>query len=306
MMSFTYDIKQELARFETKKACCLRAECYGVWLFSKCFTIFESAFISESHELVSKMAELAATVCGVMPKVSYSVKKRGAYHVSLPDERDRIALLESFGHTGRELVLRINYANIENDCCYAAFLRGAFLACGMITDPQSGYNMEYLSQNRPLTKDLMDLLNGLDDISMRAQTGNRKGSCYVYLKESEQCEELLTYIGAFGGAMKLMQVKMYKEAKNNINRVSNFETANMDKTYSASARQIAAIARISDAGKLSELPAEQQAIAVMRLENPEMSLRELSEQLNHSRSGINYRMKKIMEFAENLPFPDTL
>ena len=303
-MSFTFDIKQELVRFETKKDCCLKAECYGAWLFSKCFTVFESAFISESHKVVSKMAELAARVCGVMPRVSYSVKKRSCYRISIPNEGDRFSLLESFGHTGQELALRINYANIEDECCFAAFLRGPFLSCGMMTDPQSGYNMEYISQNKLLTKDLMDLLNGLSDISMRAQTGVRKGNSYVYIKESEQCEELLTYIGAFGGAMRLMQVKMYKEAKNNINRVSNFETANMDKTYSASARQIAAIAKISDAGRLSELTEDQQTIARMRLENPEMSLRELSEKLSQSRSGINYRMKKIMEFADKLPLPD--
>lgn len=138
---------------------------------------------------------------------------------------------------------------------------------------------------------------------MRPQLGVRKGNSYIYLKESEQCEELLAYIGASNAAMQLMQVKMYKEVKNDINRRSNFETANMDKTYSASARQIAAIAKISDAGKLMELPEDQRLIAQMRLENPEMSLRELAEALKYSRSGINYRMKKIMAFAEELPMP---
>lgn len=98
--------------------------------------------------------------------------------------------------------------------------------------------------------------------------------------------------------MELMQVRMYKEAKNDINRKANFETANMDKTYSASARQIAAIAALNDAGELNRLPDGLRELARLRLENPEMTLRQLGEALHISRSGVNHRLERLLELGE--------
>ena len=128
----------------------------------------------------------------------------------------------------------------------------------------------------------------------------RAGSWGVYLKDSGQIEDLLTYMGAAGASMELMQVKMYKEAKNNINRKSNFETANMDKTYSASARQTAAIAAINDSRGLDSLPENLRELARLRLDNPEMTLRELSGRLGVSRSGVNHRLQRLLEIGEAL------
>ncbi len=128
----------------------------------------------------------------------------------------------------------------------------------------------------------------------------RKGLWVVYLKDSGQIEDLLTYLGASSASMELMQVKMYKEAKNNINRKSNFETANMDKTYSASARQTAAIAVINDTIGIDALPEELQALARLRLEHAGMTLRELSEILGISRSGVNHWMQKLILLGEKL------
>ena len=122
----------------------------------------------------------------------------------------------------------------------------------------------------------------------------------VYLKESGQIEDVLTYLGAPGAAMELMQVKMYKEAKNNINRKTNFETANMDKTYSASARQTAAIAVISDTVGLGSLPENLRELAQLRLDEPEMTLRELGERLGISRSGVNHRLQRLLELGEKI------
>ena len=120
----------------------------------------------------------------------------------------------------------------------------------------------------------------------------------MYLKDSAQMEDLLTYLGAAGAAMELMQVKMYKEARNNINRKTNFETANMDKTYSAAARQIAAIAAISDYRGLDSLPEALGELARLRLSDPELTLRDLSLALGISRSGVNHRLQKLVEMGE--------
>lgn len=305
-MSFSSDVKNELCRVEAKKICCLKAECYGAWLFSKCFSLKEAALITEHAAIARKMAELAAAACGVSAEVSFAVsrRKKNAFRLRIPEEFSRRALLGAFGHSGEETSLRINRANLEDHCCSSAFLRGAFLACGTVTDPTSEYHLEFMTQYRHLTKDLSALMGEVETPPLLPLDGNRNGSFFLYIKDSGQTEGLLTYMGAANAAMELMQVKMYKEMKNDINRRTNFETANMDKTYSASARQTAAIARISDAGRLEELPQEQQLLARLRLENPEMTLRELSEATKIPRSGINYRMNRIIQFAETLPAYD--
>ena len=122
----------------------------------------------------------------------------------------------------------------------------------------------------------------------------------VYLKGSGPIEDLLTYLGAPAAAMELMQVKMYKEVKNDINRKTNFETANMDKTYSASARQVAAIAAISDTRGLQSLPEELQELAQLRLDHPDMTLRELGARLGLTRSGVNHRLQRILQLGERI------
>lgn len=301
-MSFSAEIKAELCKIENRKDCCRRAECYGLWLFSKCFSLKEGAVVTENGAAARRMLELAAETAGVMGELSYGVsrRKKPAYCVRLPDEESRRQLLSAFGHTGLEPSLRINRAVLENECCVTAFLRGAFLSCGTATDPQKEYHLEFAVPYRNLANSLYTLLCEVSAFAVSPSLAPRKGGYVVYWKEGGQIEDLLTYLGASGASMELMQVRMYKEAKNDINRKANFETANMDKTYSASARQIAAIAALSDAGKLASLPDELQELARLRLENPEMTLRQLGERLGISRSGANHRLQRLLELGEKL------
>ena len=300
-MSFSSDIKVELCGVELKRECCLRAECYGVWLFSKCFTLRESAFVTETGPVARRMLELAAAGAGVSGELTFGVsrRKKPAYRVSLPEESSRLAMLEDFGHTGQETSLRVNRANLENECCTAAFLRGAFLTCGTATDPSKEYHLEFAVPHKNLANDLYTLLCEVEAFPLSPSLVSRKSGYVVYLKESGPIEDLLTYLGAPGAAMHLMQVKMYKEVKNNINRKTNFETANMDKTYSASARQTAAIAAISDTMGLESLPEELQELARLRLENPDMTLREMGARLGITRSGVTHRLQRLLRLGED-------
>lgn len=301
-MSFSSDIKVELCGVELKRECCLRAECYGVWLFSKCFTLRESAFVTETGPVARRMLELAAAGAGVSGELTFGVsrRKKPAYRVSLPEESSRLAMLEDFGHTGQETSVRVNRANLENECCTAAFLRGAFLTCGTATDPSKEYHLEFAVPHKNLANDLYTLLCEVEAFPLSPSLVSRKSGYVVYLKESGPIEDLLTYLGAPGAAMHLMQVKMYKEVKNNINRKTNFETANMDKTYSASARQTAAIAAISDTMGLESLPEELQELARLRLENPDMTLREMGARLGITRSGVNHRLQRLLRLGEDI------
>lgn len=301
-MSFSSEIKDELCKIEWKRECCLRAECYGIWLFSRCFSRKAGAFVTEHGSAARRMLELAAEAAGVGGELSYGVsrRKKPAYRVSLPEEEARIQLMERFGHTGMETNLRINRAALENECCFSAFLRGAFLSCGSATDPRKDYHLEFSVPYQVLANSLYTLLCEVTAFESKPSLAPRKSGYVVYWKESGQIEDLLTYLGAPSASMELMQVRMYKEAKNDINRKANFETANMDKTYSASARQIAAIAALSDAGKLEALPEELKELAVLRLNNPEMTLRQLGETLGISRSGVNHRLQRLLEQGEHL------
>ena len=301
-MSFTSEIKTELCKLEPKRECCLKAECYGLWLFSRCFSLKEGAAVTEHGPTARRMLELAAAGAGVSAELNYAVsrRKKQAYRVSLPEEAERERLLAASGHTGREPSLRINRGALENECCPAAFLRGAFLACGTATDPQKEYHLEFAVPYKNLANDLYTLLSEVQAFAVTPAVAARKGAYVVYVKESGQIENLLTYLGAAAASMELMQVKMYKEAKNNINRKTNFETANMDKTYSASARQTAAIAAISDTRGLDSLPDDLRELACLRLDNPEMTLRELGEQLKISRSGVNHRLQRILQIGEKI------
>lgn len=301
-MSFTSEIKGELCKIENKRECCLRAECYGAWLFSRCFGRKETAYVTENGGVARRMLELAAAGAGVSGELSYGVsrRRRTAYRVSLPDEDSRLQLLAAFGHTGREPSLRLNRAALENDCCIAAFLRGAFLTCGMATDPGKEYHLEFAVPYRNLANGLYTLLSEVSAFPVTPSLSARKGGYVAYLKEAGQIEDLLTYLGAAGASMEMMQVRMYKDARNDINRKANFETANMDKTISASARQTAAIAAIADSRGLDSLPDSLRELAVLRLENPDMTLRQLSERLGVSRSGVNHRLQKLLELGEKL------
>ena len=155
-MSFSSDIKTELCKVEFKRECCLRAECYGAWLFSRCFTRKEAAFVTENGAVARRLLELAAAGAGISGELTFGVSRRRkpAYRVSLPDGGSRLALLEEFGHTGQETSLRLNRANLENSCCAAAFLRGAFLTCGTATDPRKEYHLEFAVPYKNLANDL--------------------------------------------------------------------------------------------------------------------------------------------------------
>lgn len=305
-MSFASDCKAELCKIENRRSCCLKAECYGLLLFSKCFSPRETHMICENAAVAHRLAEAAAVSAGVYAEVRPPQRRKsaGAFSIAIPGEAARRQMIESFGHTGGEASLRIRAENLADDGCTAAFLRGVFLVCGTVTDPNKEYHLEFSTPHLHLAEDLAALLQGVRAAQLTPAVARRKNGYMVYIKESGAIEDFLTLTGAVNAAMALMQIKMYKETYNNLNRVSNCETANLDKTYSAASRQIAAIALISDKMGLDALPEDLREAALLRLHNPEMSLREMSGRLSISRSGVNHRLRRILEFAEALGTPE--
>lgn len=299
-MSFASETKKEICRETVSSPCCQKAMAYGLWLFTRGFSLQENAVVTENGSVARLMAESAAEVAGVMAEMRVSMRRKesGVYTLTVPGDDQRLRLLEAFGHTGREVNLRLNRANLENDCCMRAFIRGAFLSCGTVTDPKKDYHLEFSINHRRLAQDFVTLLEEVEGLYLQPSVTRRKGSYVVYIKGSELIADLLTYMGAPTASMTLMQAKMVKEVRNYVNRTTNFETANIDKTASASAKQVVAIRHLQETVGLENLPDDLREMAYLRLENPEMSLRELGEALSISRSGANHRIQRLLEMAK--------
>lgn len=304
-MSFSSETKAELCKIAPQDACCQKAECYGLLLFAKSFARGLVCLSTESLPVARRAAELTARITSAFVDISSAFSRRrggSAYTLTVNGEDQRRRVLSAFGHTGREISLHINRANLEDECCCAAFLRGVFLSCGTVTDPNKDYHLEFIVPFMNLAKDLSALISEAENLELQPALINRKGAFVVYVKGSERIADLLTYIGAVNASMELMQVKMLKEVRNNVNRKTNFETANIDKTVGASARQIGAIERIMNSVGVDALPEELRELARLRYRHPELSLRELGGMLSEpiSRSGVNHRLQRILEIARDL------
>ncbi len=300
-MSFCAQIKKEISASPLPHACCRRAFAYGLLQCAHAFSLEEMSVLTE-HRSVA--AAYAAVITALYEDVSFfeqtMPRKNGSYYaVHIADEDDRRHILESFGHSGKELSLRLNRANIDCNACATAYLRGAFLACGAVSDPQSDYHLELTV---PLYKLSIDLLTLMEEADVPVKHMVRKGCNVLYLKGSEQIADFLTLIGAQNGSLALHQAIIMKEIRNSVNRRTNCESANLDKTVAAASDQLKAVQHIADHGGLAQLPPELEELARLRLEHPEYSLRELGEALDPplSRSGINHRLRRLVAFASSL------
>ncbi|MBQ2613736.1 MAG: DNA-binding protein WhiA [Clostridia bacterium] len=188
---------------------------------------------------------------------------------------------------------RIPKELIVRDCCQRALVRGAFLSGGTVIDPRKNYNLELVTPYAALSGDLLNLLR---EIGFPFKQVVRKGKYVLYLKNSESISDFLSYMGAFQAQMELLNIKIEKEIRNDFNRAANSETANIEKTINAAVMQIQAIDRLP----LEELPDELREVAMLRLKHKDKSLSELGKLMNPplSKSGVNHRMKKLLQMAE--------
>lgn len=305
-MSFSQEVKSELSGVECRTFAEIKAQAYGMTIFSKLQKNDTTLFATESASAARVYSQLLTLMTGGIFDVNIPLNRKSLRDklitVTSPNFLDRNDLLIFFGHNKDELSLHINRANFESEESFPSFLRGAFLAYGNVTDPQKDYHLEFVSPFQNLAKDLSYLIEEIEQLTVKPKIINRKGSFIVYLKDSEGISDLLTLIGAQMSALKIIQEKMLKSVRNTVNRRINSETANSNKTAKASAKQLLAIEKIKKKRGLESLPSELYDLAVLRLENPESSLRELGEMLNPpiSRSGVNHRIERIMELAEEL------
>ncbi len=300
-MSFSHSVKKELCSVITdkdRKYSCL----YGMLLFCKNFTPDSITFQTENKLVCELFCRLADDVIGGsgIAEVSVTEKKNNVslYSISIPSEYFREEIIYRYRISSSTLIHRIQEDIIDNNSVFA-FIAGAFLSCGSITEPIKEYHLEFVVPYYDLTQDLLDLLMR---VGINAKYTERKNMYVIYLKGSEAIEDLLTLMGATMSSIDLMNVKIYKDVRNKANRIANCDSANIERTLKASDKQIADIEYIANTIGLDSLPADLINIAELRMEYPEMSLRELGEALDKplGRSGANHRLKRISEIAEAL------
>lgn len=295
-MSFSTDVKKELAELEVTSPCCLHAQVYGLVLFAH-FTKLDFSVKTENKTVYDLYCKCVEEYLGCRITEKKSGSKVYIAGVESPDDIRRA--FGRFGHTEKDMTLRINHANLQNECCISAFLRGAFLACGSIADPEKNYHLEFATSHYRLCKDLITLLG---EINLSPKYIRRKGNHIVYFKDSENIEDLLTCIGAQNASLILMNIKIEKDMNNRVNRMVNFDMHNINKTISAAETQKDAIYYIKGSIGLASLPPALREAAELRIKNPEASLSELASlsETSVSRSGMKHRLDRIVELAAEL------
>lgn len=303
-MSFSSDVKKELCSSQSFDREVLKAELYGILLFGKVFSEKSMVFTTESSHALKRAVLLLENL--YMPIIEKQTALRTKadssrlYKLILINPGECKKIYEDFGHLSTQVTLRVNRAVTGSDELAAAFVRGVFLSCGSVSDPAKSYHAEFCAPYKNLSADLCKILTEAPECNFTPKTVTRSGNYIVYFKGSEQICDLLTYMGAPIQAMEIMGTKAVKQVRNNVNRRINSEVANITKVAAASARQIEAIKKIKRTKGIEALPPDLKEIAALRLEYPEMSLRDLGQNLNPpiSRSGANHRMQRLLELAD--------
>ena len=221
---------------------------------------------------------------------------KGAFVIENPGKLK--AIFDAFDlEWGGAVSLHINLARLEEDHCRTAFLRGAFLAGGSVTDPMKGYHLELATSHYHVGRELPALLR---EAGFEPKETERKGNHVVYFKHSDHIEDFLTFLGAPVSAMGVMAARIERDLRGSVNRQVNCDSANLDKTVAAAREQLAAIEKLQSAGWLEALPDKLREAARLRVDNPELNLSQLAAlcQPAVSKSAFNHRMRKLLELAE--------
>ena len=298
-LSFSAGAKAEICRILPNRECCALAECFGILLYCNSFGQDGIRIITESREFGLILPKLFKKAFNVTFDNFPSLESPGKLVFQITDPEKISGIMESFGFSFQDtLVLHVNLPVVEDDCCKAAFLRGAFLAGGSVTDPEKGYHMELATTHQSVARQTYTLIREITGIEAKA--AKRGGGQVLYLKNSDQVADFLAFLGASVAAMGIMEARLEKELNNKVNRRCNCDDANTSKVVEAAQEQITAIRALEERGLLENLPAKLKQAADARLKHPSSSLSELAGMMDPpiTKPAMNHRLKKLMEMAK--------
>jgi len=298
-LSFSAAAKAEVCRILPNRDCCALAECFGILLYCNSFTPDGIRIITESREFGLILPKLFKKAFDLTFDCFPSLESPGKLIFQITDPDKVSEIMEAFGFSLRDtLALHVNLPVVEDDCCKAAFLRGAFLAGGSVTDPEKGYHMEFVTTHQSVARQTHALMREITGIEPK--TAKRGGGQVLYLKNSDAVADFLAFLGASVGAMGIMEARLEKELNNKVNRRCNCDDANTSKVVEAAQEQITAIRILRERRRLENLPAKLKQAAQAREQHPSSSLSELAAMMDPpiTKPAMNHRLKKLMEMAK--------
>jgi DNA-binding protein WhiA len=314
LMNFSEEVKNEIISVEHQSLCCKKA------FLASFLRTAGSVGIRGGNvgiEMATDIKEVAEKISAII-KDLYGLESVFSKGVDKPRKKDRtvfscidensIYLLIDLGiievdEDGANIKLNINWEIVEDECCKAAYVRGAFLGSGSVTIPKTdgssstGYHLEFIFSNYQTATDFCELLS---EVYFMPKLIERKDTYIVYLKTIDEISDLLAIMGAEQAVMKVAGLAVEKEQKNNYNRKLNCEISNMSKQMSASAKQINAVLKIDQVVGIDTLPENLQQVAKARLKNKNLTMTELADKLKITKSCLNHRLRKIVEISENV------
>lgn len=298
-LSFSAAAKAEVCRYFPQKPCCALAQCFGILLYANSFGGEGIKIITESREFGGILPKLFKKAFDLEFDSYPSLMGPGKLVFQIWQEEKLAWIMECFGFDSRRtLALHVNLPVVEGECCKASFLRGAFLAGGSVTDPAKGYHMELTTTHQSVSRETDALIR--DTLGFVPKTAGRAGGQVLYLKQSEQISDFLTYLGAPVAAMGIMEARLEKELNNKVNRRCNCDDANITKVVEAAQEQLAAIRILHECGQWEQLPQKLKQAAQGRENNPSASLSELAAMMDPpiTKPAMNNRMKKLVLLAK--------
>ena len=287
-MSFSTEVKEELSKKNNlSNKNLVKAELYGYLSTNNVSKDSgELKFATENEYNINRFSKLLNNL-NIM-----------GYDINIVGNNFNIIISKKEVDKIKELYQNFELPEAESE--QKAFVRGCFLASGSINNPQNKYHIEIILKDLNIANDVIKILKEYNIIfKVLEQNNHNKKKVSIYSKDGEEISKFLAFIEASSCVLKFEEIRVYRDMRNNVNRVVNCETANLAKTVDAAVKQINAIKKLQETGKFNELPDNLKELAKLRVENPEASLTELGQMLKEpiGKSGVNYRLKSIMKFA---------
>lgn len=299
-MSFASKVRSELSEYVGKARHCQIAELATYYtLFGQVVMrengLIQISFVTENLTVIEKCIILFKKI--FRKELVMGTNSMEQYVLSFEDENTVRSFCEALDISTNNLEISENL--FEKACCKRAFLRGMFISCGTVSDPNHGYHLEMSMDGY----ELIDFSTALlDSFGIEAKSTERKKRYIVYIKGGSEIVDFLNVVGAHVSLMEFENVRILKDVRNEVNRKVNCETANLQKTVSASERVINDIIYIRENDGFSSLPESLRTIARLRIEQPDKSLKELGEMLDPpvGKSGVNHRLRRLSEIASQI------
>ena len=297
-LSFSGSAKEEICRDLTTRRCCCQAMAYGILLFANTFTGDMVRIVTESREFALLLPKVFWRAFKMEFDELPSLAAPGKLVFQIYEPWKLEFLMEAYGFDMTStLALHVNLSVLEEECCRIAFLQGAFLAGGSVTDPSKGYHLELATCHKAVGRETYALIEEV--MGFYPKLGSRSANTVLYFKQSDRISEYLSKLGAPISGMGIIEARLEKELNNKVNRRVNCDGANISKVVDAAQVQLAAIRILRERGQFEGLPEKLKQAALAREQNPEASLTELAEMMVPpiTKPAMNNRMKKLMALS---------